>query len=87
MSEKGINVKLLTRSSEQYSRELLEKGVLVAYYDSVHAKLIVVDRCVGIVSSMNMVASSSGGALWEAGIITLEEKTVISIASSILNKI
>jgi hypothetical protein len=91
MSGKGINVKLVSRQPlEQYKREylskLIEKGVSITFDGSVHAKLIVVDRRVGIVSSMNFFAASSGGASWEAGLVTTEEKTVQLIASSILNK-
>ena len=88
MGEKGINVKIITRSSpERYIKELSEKKIAITYDDSVHAKLIVVDRRVGIVSSMNFFAASSGGASWEAGLVTTERSTVQSIAGSILNKI
>lgn len=88
MGEKGINVKIITRSSpERYIKELSEKRIAVTYDDSVHAKLIVVDRRVGIVSSMNFFAASSGGASWEAGLVTTERSIVQSIAGSILDKI
>jgi hypothetical protein len=91
MSEKGINAKLVTRSpsdspSENYIKRLIEKGVSVTLDESVHAKLIVVDRRVGIASSMNFFPGSSGGGSWEAGLVTIEESTVDSIADSILNK-
>ena len=60
MSRKGINVNLLTRDieSEQFKRELFAMGVAITYDESIHAKLIVVDHCVGIVSSMNFYAGS-----------------------------
>jgi hypothetical protein len=89
MSEKGISVKLLVRcfDSEQFKREVISKGVAVTYDESVHAKLIVVDRSVAIVSSMNFYAGSSGGACWEAGIATLERHVVYSVIRSILAKI
>ena len=88
MSEKGINVKLVTRSiePEQFKRELFAKGVAITYDESIHAKLIVVDRRVGIVSSMNFYAGSSGGACWEAGIATIARSVVNSITRSILSK-
>lgn len=91
MGDKGINVKLITRlPPEQHKREYLsklsKKGVSIAYDSSVHAKLIVVDRRVGIVSSMNFFATSSGGASWEAGLVTIEENIVQSIARSIFCK-
>lgn len=88
MSKKGINVKLVTRcvDSEQFKKELFAKGVDITYDESIHAKLIVVDRRVGIVSSMNFYAGSSGGACWEAGIATVERRVVNSITRSILSK-
>ena len=87
MGEKGINVKLITRSStERYIKELSDKGIAITNDDSVHAKLIVADRCVGVVSSMNFFAASSGGASWEAGLVTIEEPIVQSVAHSILSR-
>ena len=87
MSKEGINVKLITRcQNEKYLIQLSEKGVSLIYDESVHAKLIVVDRRVGIASSMNLYAGSSGGALWEAGLVTTEKSIVQSIADSISNK-
>lgn len=87
MSRKGIDVKLITRSNSNYIKELSENGISLTFDESVHAKLIVVDRCVGIASSMNYYAGSTGGELWEAGLVTIEETTVQSIIDSILKKI
>ena len=100
MSDKGISAKLVTRSpteqkypyqnqyqkKKQYLSKLAKKGVFIAYDESVHAKLIVADRRVAIVSSMNFVAASSGGASWEAGLVTVEENVVQSVARSILSR-
>ena len=89
MSANGINVTLVARSvePEQFKRELSARGVAFTYDESIHAKLIVVDRRVGIVSSMNFYAGSSGGASWEAGLVTTETKVVNSITRSILSRI
>lgn len=89
ISAKGTDVRLLTRDTEteQFKRELFATGVDITYDESIHAKLIVADRCVGIASSMNFYAGSSGGACWEAGIVTLERDVVNSIYQSILTKI
>jgi phosphatidylserine/phosphatidylglycerophosphate/cardiolipin synthase-like enzyme len=94
---KGIRVTLVTHSPqydkynqqkrEKYHLKLREKSVLVTYDNSVHAKLIVIDRAVAIVSSMNFLASSSGGASYEAGLVTIEQNVVQSIYSSIINKL
>ena len=56
-------------------------------FEDLHAKLIVIDRAVAIVSSMNFNASSSGGAAIEAGIVTVEPNIVKSVAQSILNQL
>lgn len=59
---------------------------MVAYDNVAHTKLMVVDRAIAVVSSMNFYASSSGDASWETGIVSLEETVVQQIASSILNR-
>lgn len=70
MSKKGINVKLITRSTqEKYIRKLSEKGVSLTYDASVHAKLIVVDRRVGIASSMNFLQLLQVGLLGRQGLL------------------
>jgi hypothetical protein len=87
MSENGVNVKVLTKEIESYQfMKELTKSVSVSYDDSIHAKLIVVDRRVGIVSSMNFYAASTAGQTWEAGIVTLEGEVVNSVYQSILQK-
>ena len=59
-------------------------GVKVTYNKAVYAKLITVDCVVAILSSMNFYSSSSGGASWEAGLVSIEKTVVKSIADSIL---
>jgi len=94
---KGTRVRLVTRSptsekyyqkkKQKYHLKLKEEGVSITYDDSVHAKLIVIDHAVAIVSSMNFVASSSGGASYEAGLVTVEPNVVQSVARSIINRL
>ena len=86
-SEKGITVCLLTRSIDpQYKNELLVRGVKICEDESIHAKLLIVDDRIAIVSSMNLYAGSSGGALWEAGIVTMDKDIVMAIARSVIKK-
>ncbi len=87
MNQKGVCVRLVTRGieSQQFEKELA-KRVFITYDDSIHAKLIAVDRRVGIVSSMNFYAGSSAGQCWEAGIVTTDETVVYSIVRSIQDK-
>jgi len=94
-STNGIKVCLITRppdtgkehfqrDKEEYHSLLKEGGVSVTYNKVIHAKLVVVDRAVAIISSMNFYSGSSGGASWEAGLISVDEKVVESIVDSIL---
>ena len=94
-SKRGIDVRLITRHpdtrketfrrhKQEYHRFLKEDGVSVTYNKVVHAKIVVVDRAVTIISSMNFYSGSSGGASWEAGLISVEETVVESIVNSIL---
>jgi phosphatidylserine/phosphatidylglycerophosphate/cardiolipin synthase-like enzyme len=87
MSEKRVCVKLVTRDIKpQQFRKEFEKRAFVTYDDSIHAKLIVVDRRVAVVSSMNFYAGSSAGECWEAGIATTNASVVGSIIRSIDEK-
>ena len=88
MNKEGVCVKLVTRGiddSKRYGKELA-KRVFITYDDSIHAKLIVVDRIVGIASSMNFYAGSSAGECWEAGIATTSASVVSSIVRSVNEK-
>ena len=92
--KKRINVSIITRPptddkhpeyverKREYHLKLRKEGIALLYEPKVHAKLIVVDRAVAIVSSMNFYGESSAGVSWEAGIVTLESKVVESILSS-----
>jgi phosphatidylserine/phosphatidylglycerophosphate/cardiolipin synthase-like enzyme len=94
-SRRGTKVKLITRppddktndyleKKQEYHSTLKEEGVILTYNKQIHAKLIVVDRAVAILSSMNFYSASSGGASWEAGLVTAEKTVVEAIANSIL---
>jgi phosphatidylserine/phosphatidylglycerophosphate/cardiolipin synthase-like enzyme len=73
------------KRKEEYHQTLKKSGVKVAYNKRVHAKLIVLDRSVAIISSMNLNSSSTGGSSWEAGIVTKEDSVVEVVSDSILN--
>ena len=53
------------------------------YNERAHAKLILVDKSVAVVSSMNMTSLSAGGSSWEAGLVTKEDTVVESIIDSV----
>ncbi|MHA2315013.1 MAG: phospholipase D-like domain-containing protein [Candidatus Hermodarchaeia archaeon] len=57
---------------------------LHAQDNTVHAKLLVVDRRVAIVSSMNFFAASTAGQSWEAGLVSVDETVVENITDTIM---
>ena len=71
---------------KEYHKKLREQGVEIIYKNQIHAKMIVVDNAVAIISSMNFQSSSSGGKTWEAGIISLD-KNVVSVVTDSINYI
>jgi len=90
----GKNVTLVTRppdtrnslygeKSDEYHKIIRNSGIELIYFNVVHAKLMVIDRAVAIASSMNMTVTSTAGASWEAGIISVEENVVESVMDSI----
>jgi len=95
--ERGINVRVITRlpddkiqkyleEKQEYLTKLEQKGISLVYEKNVHAKLIMVDRTVAIVSSMNFYADSSAGVTWEAGLVSLDKKVIDSIVNSLSSK-
>lgn len=72
------------KRKEVYHDTLTKSGLRLTYNGRVHAKLIVLDRSVAIVSSMNLNTSSTAGSSWEGGIVSKEESVVEDIRDSIL---
>jgi len=85
-SKRGVTVTLITRRIDQdlqYHKTLMGAGVNVIHNERVHAKLIVVDQLVAVVSSMNFFSGSSAGGTWEAGIVSIEGDVVKEVVKSI----
>lgn len=91
---KGVSVTLLTRPPEadpeqyretkrEYHLNMKQDGVIVVYNKAVHAKIILIDRAVAIVSSMNFYSKSTGGASWEAGLVTIDKKVVAEVLGAV----
>jgi hypothetical protein len=89
----GTEVQIITRQPEDKYIEYLEKkkrylqklesrGIKIFYNQKVHAKLIIVDRAVAVVSSMNFYPESSAGVSWEAGLVTWNKDVINSIIDS-----
>ena len=65
----------------------MQDGLELKYDKKIHAKIIVADRTVGVVSSMNFFPESSAGASWEAGLVSIDPKVVESIVQSIIMRL
>lgn len=90
-SEKS-NVSLITRSpletrrhakKRRYHKTIKDSSIDLYYNNVVHAKLIIVDKTVALVSSMNLYSGSTAGASWEAGIVTIDNSVINQIIQSI----
>lgn len=94
-SKNRIKITLITRpvaegdkyreEKKDYHDELIQSGIKLTHNRRVHAKLIVVDREIAVISSMNLNVTSSGGSSWEAGIVSMDETVVKSIIDSIMS--
>ncbi len=97
--QSGVDVTIVTRSPHKdsstkktkklerssFHRELEKMGIHFKYDNGVHAKILVADYSVAIISSMNLYAHSSGGGTWEAGIGTTEPAMIEKIKTSIFD--
>jgi hypothetical protein len=92
--KRGVNVQIITRSpadkqyperlkkKEEYHLRLKQEDISLIYEEKVHAKLIMVDHTVAIVSSMNFYPESSAGVSWEVGLVSTDTKVVRSISGA-----
>ena len=64
---------------------LKKAGMLIHYDNQIHAKIIVIDSKVAIVSSMNLYSASSGGFTKEAGIVSIDRTVVASVSKYIID--
>jgi len=62
---------------------LKESGVKIAYNRGVHAKIMMFDRTLCVVSSMNLYHDSSEGLTYEAGLVTMDGEVVNYILESV----
>ena len=66
-----------------YHESLKKEGVKMNYDRRIHAKLLVVDKQIAVISSMNFYSLSTGGSSWEAGMISIDEPIVNSVHKTI----
>ena len=68
---------------QAYHEYLQKEGVQFHYNRRIHAKLIVVDKRIAVISSMNFIVQSSGGSSWEAGMISIDDAIVKSVTNTV----
>lgn len=66
-----------------YHEYLMKEGIKINYDRRIHAKLLVVDQQIAVISSMNFYSSSTGGSSWEAGMISIDDSIVTSVHKTI----
>ena len=62
-----------------YHESLKKEGIKINYDRRIHAKLLVVDQQIAVISSMNFYSFSTGGSSWEAGMISIDDAIVNSV--------
>lgn len=64
---------------------LLRSELTVLYCKGLHAKIIIIDDALAVISSMNFLQRATAGLSWEAGIVTMEKNIVMEIKNAITN--
>jgi len=73
----------ILKEKQQFHEALRNEGVIINYDRRIHAKLLVVDNQIAIISSMNFIPSSVAGLSWEAGMISVDESIVKSVHKTV----
>jgi phosphatidylserine/phosphatidylglycerophosphate/cardiolipin synthase-like enzyme len=73
----------ILKEKQDYHEYLKKEGVIMNFDRRIHAKLIVVDEQIAVISSMNFYSHSTGGSSWEAGMISIDEPIVSSVHKTI----
>jgi len=88
-----VTVKIVARRPENTQKDaskrecqtnLRKTGIVIHYINQIHSKIIVIDHKITIISSMNLYSGSTGGATFEAGIVSFDKKVVDSAAKYIV---
>jgi len=92
---KGTLIEIITRppalDSQEYKihTELSEKGIKIYYNDTIHAKMIILDDELALISSMNFIKQSVTPynspirGSWESGVVITKPEILTEIKTSI----
>lgn len=78
-SPQSENYAKTRRTRKAYHDALFRSGVKILYNDRVHSKILIGDEVCGVLSSMNFKSESSSGKNHEAGLVTWQRETVVSL--------
>ena len=90
--ERRVKVKVVARRptsakidalKAECQANLRKEGVVMHYINQIHSKIIIIDKQIAIISSMNLYSGSTGGATFEAGIVSFDKTVVDSSAKYI----
>jgi phosphatidylserine/phosphatidylglycerophosphate/cardiolipin synthase-like enzyme len=73
----------ILKEKQNFHETLKNEGVIINYDRRIHAKLLVVDNQIAVISSMNFIPSSVSGLSWEAGMISIDDSIVKSVHKTI----
>jgi len=91
--ERRVKVKVVARRpttgkmdalKAECQTNLRKEGVAIHYINQIHSKIIIIDRKIAIISSMNLYSGSTGGTTFEAGIVSFDKKVVDSAAKYVV---
>ena len=93
-SRRGVNITLITRKPKSqdvkkvlFHNELNKEKIKLLYLEGVHAKIMIIDNEAVIVSSMNLIPTSTGGQSWEAGMISFDKQIINQALKSIISNV
>ncbi len=68
-----------------YHQSLVDSDINLYYNNRTHGKILISDRTLAVVSSLNFSVTAGGGGSWEAGIVTKREEVIEDIVNEVLN--
>ena len=86
--DRRVNVRIVSRRPTKDKNDITKlechatmrkKGITIHYINTIHAKIVIIDRKIAVLSSMNLYSGSAGGGVLEAGIVSYETSVVDSI--------
>ena len=86
--QQGKTVVLVTRPhstqrAKDVHKTLANSRISILYHENLHAKIIMIDDSLAIITSMNFIQRATAGVSWEAGLVTIDKWVVGKVKESI----